>query len=164
MYQNCISRHFSNQSIEFLKLATCPLRSSPIDWGELSGAGFSADVTTERDWNSVDAKWLWGILQSSGHHEHDAENDETKSWLSCQVTLNQRCFAFIRPHTPLVYRYHVISQTQSHSAVFGCSPSGWMPGAAPTVRHLVVDSWATSVLVGLNMYRAGGTDWGKNKV
>ena len=25
----------------------------------------------------VDVKWLWRILQSSGRHEHDAENDET---------------------------------------------------------------------------------------
>ena len=25
----------------------------------------------------VDAKWLRRILQSSGRHEHDAENDET---------------------------------------------------------------------------------------
>ena len=85
------------------------------------------------------------------------------SWHSSRVTLNQRCFAFIRPRTPLVYRYHVILRTQSHSAVFGCSPSGWMPGV-PIARHHVVDSWATSVLVGLNMHRAGGTDWGKNKV
>ena len=45
------------------------------------------------------------------------------SWHSSRITLNQRCFAFIRPHTPLVYRHHVISRTQSHSAVFGCSPS-----------------------------------------
>ena len=30
-----------------------------------------------RLWNSVDAKWLWRILQSSSRHEHDAENDET---------------------------------------------------------------------------------------
>ena len=57
------------------------------------------------------------------------------SWHSSRITLNQHCFAFIRPHTLLVYRYHVISRTQSHSAVFGCSPSGWMPGAAPTVRR-----------------------------
>ena len=28
-------------------------------------------------WHSVDAKWLWRILQSSGRHEHDAQNDET---------------------------------------------------------------------------------------
>ena len=82
------------------------------------------------------------------------------SWHSSRVTLNQRCFAFIRPRTPLVYRPHVMSRTQSHSAVFGCSPSGWMHGA----RRHVVDSWATSVLVWLNMYRAGGTDWVKNKV
>ena len=88
------------------------------------------------------------------------------SWHSSRVTLNQRCFAFIRPRTPLVHRYHVISRTQSHSAVFGCSPSGWMPGAPIARRHDVdfVDSWTTSVLVGLNTHRAGGTDWGKNKV
>ena len=41
-----------------------------------------------------------------------------------------------------------------------------MPGAPIARRHVVdfIDSWATSVLVGLNMHRAGGTDWGKNKV
>ena len=33
---------------------------------------------------------------------------------------NKRCFAFFRPRTPVVDRYHVISRTQSHSAVFGC--------------------------------------------
>ena len=77
---------------------------------------------------------------------------------SSRVTLNQRCFAFIRPRTPLVYRYHVISRTQSHSAVFGCSPFGmntWSSTPGTARRH-VIDSWATeSVLVGLNMYRAG---------
>ena len=73
-------------------------------------------------------------------------------------------FCLHSPRTSLVYRYHVISRTQSHSAVFGCSSSRWMPGAIPTARRHVVDSWATSLLVGLNMYRAGGTDWGKNKV
>ena len=52
------------------------------------------------------------------------------SWHSSRVTLNQHCFAFIRPCTLLVYRYHVISRTQSHSAVFSCSPSGWMPRVA----------------------------------
>ena len=46
------------------------------------------------------------------------------SWDSSRVTLNQRCFVFIRPCTHQVYRYYVISQTQSHSAVFGCSPIG----------------------------------------
>ena len=46
------------------------------------------------------------------------------SWHSSRVTLNQRCFAFIRPRTPLVYRYHVISRTQSHSAVFWLLPIG----------------------------------------
>ena len=40
------------------------------------------------------------------------------SWHSSRVTLNQCYYAFIRPSTPLVYRYHVILRTQSHGAVF----------------------------------------------
>ena len=167
MHQNFISRHFSNLSgiIKIsCKLATCPLRSSPIAWGELSGAGFSADVTTERDCEQCrrqmtvansPVQWpSWTWCRKWWNH----------SWHSSRVTLNQRCVAFIRPRTSLVYRYHVISRTQSHSAVFGCSPSGWMPGAITTARRHIDDSWATSLLVGLKMYRAGGTDWGKNKV
>ena len=35
------------------------------------------------------------------------------------------------------YRYHAISRTQSHSAVSGCSPSGWMPGVAPRAPRAV---------------------------
>ena len=35
---------------------------------------------------------------------------------------------------------------------------------APHRHASLLDSWATSVLVGLNMYRAGGTDWVKNIV
>ena len=103
-------------------------------------------------WNSVDAKWLWRILQSSGRHEHDAEKDETiPEWHSSRVTLNQRCFAFIRPRTPLVYRYHVISRTQSHSAVFDCSPIG-VDGVAPTAGPcLTVEQllyWSDSIWTG----------------
>ena len=33
------------------------------------------------------------------------------SWHSSRVTLNQRCFVFICPRTPLVFRYHVILRT-----------------------------------------------------
>ena len=59
------------------------------------------------------------------------------SWHSYRVTLNQRCFAFLHPRTPLVYGYHVISRTQSNSAVFGCSPSGcleWHSGHRASSR------------------------------
>ena len=70
------------------------------------------------------------------------------SWHSSRVTFNQRYFAFILPRTPLVYRYHVISRTQSHSAVFGCSPSGWMPGVAPRAPRVV-----TLLTVGQLLYR-----------
>ena len=62
------------------------------------------------------------------------------SWHNC-VTLNQRCFAFICPRTPLVYRYHVISRTQSHGAVFGCAS--------------LFDSWVTSVLYWLDWICTG---------
>ena len=41
------------------------------------------------------------------------------SWDSSRVTLNQRCLVFIRPCTHQVYRYYVISQTQSHSVAGG---------------------------------------------
>ena len=79
------------------------------------------------------------------------------SWDSSRVTLNQRCFVFIRPCTHQVYRYYVISQTQSHSAVFLLLPNrgGW----SSTDSGSLFDSWATSVLVGFNMDRAGGSDW-----
>ena len=68
-------------------------------------------------------------------------------WHSSRVTLNQRCFAFIRP--PLVYRYHVISRTQSHvsTALF------WLEQHPRRVVQRRFDSWATSILVGLNMDR-----------
>ena len=45
-----------------------------------------------RLWNCLDIKWLWWILQCSGHHEHDA-----KHTIYDTVTLNQCCFA----HDPL---------------------------------------------------------------
>ena len=58
------------------------------------------------------------------------------SWHSSRVTLNQRCFAFIRPRTPLVYRFHVISRTQSHSVVLVAPhPDGAAPTAGPTARR-----------------------------
>ena len=73
------------------------------------------------------------------------------SWHSSRVTLNQRCFAFICPRTPLVYRYHVFSRTQSHSAVFGCSPIG-ADGVAPTAGTcLTVEQllyWSDSIWTG----------------
>ena len=59
------------------------------------------------------------------------------SWHSSRVTSNQRYFAVIRPRTPLVYRYHVISRTRRCFLV--------------AHRASLFDSWATSVLVGLNM-------------
>ena len=162
MYQNFISHCFANQS-GITVLVNWPhahCRVPKLTEASSLGRILRGRHQGMRLWNSVDVKWLWRTLQSSGRHEHDAEHDEIRhSSHSSRVTLNQRCFAFILPRTPLVSRFHVISRTQSHSAVFGCSPS--TARRCLTVR---VDSWATSVLVGLNMDRTGGTDWHKNKV
>ena len=73
------------------------------------------------------------------------------SWDSSRVTLNQRCFVFIRPCTHQVYRYYVISQTQSNSAVFGCSPIGvdgvaLTAGPCLTVEQLLY--WSDSIWTG----------------
>ena len=80
MYQNFISRHFSHQSvvIEFLLIGHVPIAEFSnwlrrVIWGQILRRRHHGT----RLWNSVDAKWLWRILQSSGRHEHDAENDET---------------------------------------------------------------------------------------
>ena len=137
MYQNFISRHFSNQAgiIVFVNWprAYCGVL-------RLTEAGFlRPDSPRTSPWNKTvklcRRKWLWRILHCSGRHEHDAEHgDET---IHDTVTLNQRCFAFIRPRTPMVYRYHVISRTLSHSAVFGRSRSGWIERHPP--RRLAVE-------------------------
>ena len=142
------------------------LRSSPIDWGDLSGP--DSPRTSPRNETVKQCRCQMTVANSPVQWPSWTWCGKwwNYSWHSSRVTLNQRCFAFIRPRTPLVYRYHVVSRTQSHNAIFGCSPLGWMPGSPITRRHVVdfVDSWATSVLVGLNMQWAGGTDWGKNKV
>ena len=54
------------------------------------------------------------------------------SWYSSRVTLNQRCFAFIRPHTPLVYRYHFANSEPQRC--FWLLPIG-VNGAEPTARR-----------------------------
>ena len=152
MYQNFISRHFSNQSgiivfvnwprahcgvlqlIEASYLGPDSPRTSPRNKTVKQGRHQMTVANSPVQWPS----WTW------------CPKWWNRSWHSSRVTLNQRCFAFICRSTPLVYRYHVISRTQSHGAVFGCAS--------------LFDSWATSVLVGLIMYRVSGTDWDKNKV
>ena len=140
MYQNFISRHFSNQSgiTEFLLIGHVPIAEFSnwlrrVIWGRILRGRHHGT----RLWNSVDAKWLWRIKPVEWPSWTWCRKWWNHSWHSSLVTLNQRCFAFIRLHTPLVYSYHVISRTQSHSVVFGCTPSGWMPGAPIARRHLV---------------------------
>ena len=74
------------------------------------------------------------------------------SWHSPRVTLNQCCSVFIRPRTPLVYRYHVISRTQSPSAVFGCSHQDECLEQHPPRVRILFDSWATSATIGRIQY------------
>ena len=74
------------------------------------------------------------------------------SWHSSRVTLNQRCFAFIRPRSPLVYRYHVISRTQSHGAVLVAPHrTGVAPRAPRVVTLLTVEQllyWSDWICTG----------------
>ena len=119
-------RHFSNQTgiivfghVPIVEFSNWLRR---VFWGRILRGRHHGT----RLWNCLDVKSLWRIPQCSGRHEHDAEHGET---IHDTVIFNQCCFAFIRPHTHLVYRYHVISRTQSNIAVFGCPPSG------PTERH-----------------------------
>ena len=122
MYQNFKSRHFSNQSgiivpvnwprahrviqlTEASYLGPYSPRMSPRNETVKQGRRQMTKANSPVQWPS----WTW--CRKWWNH----------SWWSSRVTLNQRCFAFIRPRTPLVYRYHVISRTQSHGAVFGCA-------------------------------------------
>ena len=78
------------------------------------------------------SKWLCRVIQWSDRQEHDVGHDET---IHDTVASNQRYFAFIRPRTPRVYRYLVISRIKNYS------PSVWLlhigiNRAAPTVWQL----------------------------
>ena len=108
MYQNFISRHLSNLFGWYnssCKLATCPLRSSPIDF-KASSLGPDSPRASPRNETVKQCRrqmtvanspvqwpsWTW--CRTWWNH----------LWHSSRVTLNQRCFAFIHPRTPLVYR------------------------------------------------------------
>ena len=116
----------------FCKLATCPLRSSPI---EASSAGPDSPRTSPRNETvkkcrrqttvgNYPVQWpSWAWCRTWWNH----------SWHSSRVTLNQRCFAFIHPRNPLVYRHHAISRTQSHSVVFWLLPIGMDGSSTPRV-------------------------------
>ena len=131
MYQNFISRHLSNQS-GIIVLSNWPRAHCGIlQFTEASSLGPDSPRTSPRNETvkqcsrqmtvaNSPVQWpSWTWCRKLWNH----------SWRSSGVTLNQRCFASIRPRTRLVYRYHVISRTESHNAVFGCSPSGWMSRA-----------------------------------
>ena len=161
MYQNFISRHLWNQSGVIVLVNWPCAHCGVLQLTDASFLGPDSPRTSPRNENvkqcrpqitvaNSPAQWpSWTWCRTWWNH----------FWHSSRVNLNQRCFAFIRLHTPLVYRYHVILRTQNHSALFLVAV-GW----SSTHRASLIDSWATSVLVGFTMDRTGGTDWRKSKV
>ena len=126
MYQKCISRHFSNQS-GIISLVNWPrAHCGVLQLTEASSLRPDSPRASPRNENLKQCRRQMTVANSPVHWP-------SWTWHSSRVTINQRCFAFIRPRTPLVYRYYVISRTQSHSAVYGCSPSGWMEQHPPRV-------------------------------
>ena len=163
MYGNFISRHFANQS-GIIILVNWP--RAPI--AELSNwlrRVLWDRILRGRDhwtwlWNSIGVKWLWRILQSSGRHHVNMMSNMMKPFI-VQFS-SQRCFAFIRPHTHLVYRSiscHFANPEPQRCFWLLPNRGGW----SSTDSGSLFDSWATSVLVGFNMDRAGGSDWRNNK-
>ena len=115
MHKNFISRHFSNQSGIIAHCVVLRLTETSYLGPDSPRTSSQHEIVKQCRRQMTVAKspvqwpsWTW--CRKWWNH----------SWHSSRVTLNQRCFASIRPRTPLVYRYHVISRTQSHSAVFGC--------------------------------------------
>ena len=159
MYHNYISRHFWNQSgiivlvdwprahrgvlqlIEASSLWPDSPRTSPQNETVKQCRRQMTVANSPVQWPS----WTW--RRTWWNH----------LWHSSRVTLNQRCFALIRPRTPLVYIYLVKA-----TALFFIAPhrDEW----SSTHHASLFDSWATAVLVGLNMDRTCGTDWRINKV
>ena len=152
MYQNFISRQFSNLSGIKILVNWPRAHCGVLQLSEASYLGPDSPRISPRKETVKQVRRQMTVVYSAVQWPSWTWCRKwwNHSWHISRVTLNQRCFAFIRPRLPLVYRYHVISRTQSHGAVFGCAS--------------LFDSWATFVLVGLNMYQVSGIDWGKNKV
>ena len=146
MYQNFISRHLSNQSGIIVLVNWPHAHCGVLQLTEASSLGPDSPRTSPRNEtvkqfrrqmavaNSPVQCLSWTWCRTWWNH----------SWHSSRVTLNQRCFAFIRPRTHLVFKYHVISRTQSRSAVFGCSPSGWMEQHPPRVAVWQLSNFCVS--------------------
>ena len=138
MYHNFISRHFSNQS-GIIVLANGPHAHCGVHHlTEASSPGPDSPRTSPRNETVQQYRSQMTVANSPVQWPSWWWNH---SWHSSRVTLNQHCFTFIRPPTPLVYRYHAISRTQSHSAVFGCSPSGWMDRVSLFEQLLYWSDW-----------------------
>ena len=114
MYHNFISRHFSNQS-GIIVLANGPHAHCGVHHlTEASSPGPDSPRTSPRNETLQQYRSQMTVANSPVQWPSWWWNH---SWHSSRVTLNQHCFTFIRPRTLLVYRYHAISRTQSHSAV-----------------------------------------------
>ena len=120
MYQNFISRRFANQSGIIVLVNWPRVHCGVPKLTEASSLGPDSPRTSPKNET---------VKQCRRQMTMANYPVQWSSWTWCQTWWNhsshssQRCFAFILPRTPLVSRYHVISRTQSHSAVFGCSPS-----------------------------------------
>ena len=145
MYQNFISRHFSNQSGIIILVNWPRAYCGVLQLNEVSSLGPDSPRTSSRNETVKQCRRQMTVANSPV--QWPSWTRWNYSWHNIRVTLNQRWFALIRPHTRLLYWYHDISLTQSHSC-----------------RASLFDSWATSVLGGWDMDRTGGTDWRKNKV
>ena len=96
-----------------------------------------------RLWICLDVKRMCRVFRS-----------EWPSWTWCRTwrKKNQCYFALIRPHLPLMYRYHVILWNQSNSVIVGCSPS-WS-----TDRHLPLTLTVKQFLYSSDCMGPGGRD------
>ena len=136
--------------------------SSPIDWGELSGARFSADVTMEWDCETVYTPNDCGEFSSPVA----VMNMMPKMMkpVMTQFSSNFKSALFClhsSAHSSGCIDIMLFREPRA-TALFCLLPNrgGWRS----TDSGSLFDSWATSVLVGFNMDRAGGSDWRKNKV
>ena len=157
MYQNFISRHFSNQSSIIVLVNWPRAHRGVLQLTEASSLGPDSPRASPRDETVKQCRrqmtmanspvqwpsWTW--CRTWWNH----------SWHISWATLNQRCFAsFVRA---LLRSFHELRAT----GLFSVAPhrDEW----SSTHHASLCESWATSAFVGLNMDRTGDTDWHKTK-
>ena len=113
MYQNFISRHFSNQSGLIVLVNWPPAHCGVLQLTEASYLGPDSPRMSPRNETVKQGRRQMAVANSPVQWPSWTWCRKwwNHSWHSSRVILNQRCFAFIRLRTHLVYRYHVISRT-----------------------------------------------------